>query len=67
MSKGTNGFFEPMFGAALAGGTVYYENNEYVLRALGIALLGGALGWLGKVMMKTFVLFLKKKWDERKG
>jgi len=63
--KTSQGLFEPVLAASLAGGTFYRENGE-ILQALGIALVGGALGWLGKTLMKYLFNCIKRKWNERK-
>ena len=64
--KATTGLFEPILAAGLAGGKFYYENNDQIVQALGVALLGGALGWLGKTIMKGIFMYFKNKWDGRK-
>ena len=58
--KHESGFFEPLLAAFIAGATSYSSNQE-IYKALGLALIGGALGWLGKVLMKSLFFYIKGK------
>ena len=56
-------FFSPLLGAVIATAT----STKGIIISLSLAFLGGAIGWIGKLLIKTLYFYLKKKYDERKG
>ena len=58
--KSQAGLFEPVFAAIIAGVTSYSSSGE-VYKALGLALIGGGLGWLGKIIVQSIFYWVKKK------
>lgn len=54
-------FFSPLLGAAIATAA----SPKGIAISLGLAFIGGAVGWLGKILMKHY--FIKfKEWSSRK-
>ncbi len=51
-------FFSPLLGAAIAATT----STKGVVISLSLAFIGGAIGWLGKLAVKTLFVYVKNKY-----